>query len=728
MSFLNSLPLWGGLAAFGVALPILIHIWSRRQKIEIHWAAMELLKNAMVKRSQQIRMEDRLLLLLRCLTLLLIALALLRPLFNAGSDAGESSDVGVVIGIDASYSMGHGQPARFEQAVARARDVLSTLSEGSPVSIVLMSSHPQILFRGVGYDPGVCNRALDESVKVSAYPLSLERNLEQLQELVGELKTAVRECHIITDAQESDWQALSDQARTTLQELGEEAHVLLSPVSSVGSDNLSLTDLSYSAGALQRDGFARFSAAVRNTGIQSVEGAIVEFLADGKLKSRQEVGRLEAGQSSLVSFFTSFDAAGDVALTARLSRDGLAVDNERHAVVAIRSSVRVLCVDGDAGDGSGDTVRGAFFAVRALRLKHIDAAAPIRVTHVDVAGLYGEKLSGYDVVMMINVADVNQDLGKRLGQFVNSGGGLMVFLGDKVDPKQYNESFTFDAMPLLPVRLIETVQHDDATRGWRIVSPESDHAVAQLVGRLPRDLIAEARFHTIVRAVPRENGESILDLDGGSPLLLGSRDDRILVFTSSADRSWNNLPVHPLFTILLQQSTTMLSSPAEMSRGIVGEPATMPLPGRMMGDEVMVAHPSGETEPVQVTVVDGASVVVITPDAPGVYSIEAEAGLAPVFVAANVDAAEAQIRAPDARTLRQWLDDVPVEIVAGGVAAAAVNSRTGRDLGLTLLVLGAICFFVQGLWANHKSRRKYATDTTVADSLQDRRVAAARRG
>ena len=60
MNFLNSLPLWGGLAALGVSLPILIHLWSRRQKIEIRWAAMELLKKAMVTRSQQIRMEDRL--------------------------------------------------------------------------------------------------------------------------------------------------------------------------------------------------------------------------------------------------------------------------------------------------------------------------------------------------------------------------------------------------------------------------------------------------------------------------------------------------------------------------------------------------------------------------------------------------------------------------------------------------------------------------------------------
>ena len=55
-----------------------------------------------------------------------------------------------------------------------------------------------------------------------------------------------------------------------------------------------------------------------------------------------------------------------------------------------------------------------------------------------------------------------------------------------------------------------------------------------------------------------------------------------------------------------------------------------------------------------------------------------------------------------------------------------MNSRTGRDLSLTMLVLAAICFFIQGLWANRMSRRKYAADSGVLDNLQGRRVAAAR--
>ena len=69
----------------GVAVPVLIHLWSRNQKFETPWAAMELLKKAMIARSRKIQLEDYILMFLRALAMLFIALALLRPIFNAGN-------------------------------------------------------------------------------------------------------------------------------------------------------------------------------------------------------------------------------------------------------------------------------------------------------------------------------------------------------------------------------------------------------------------------------------------------------------------------------------------------------------------------------------------------------------------------------------------------------------------------------------------------------------------
>jgi Aerotolerance regulator N-terminal/von Willebrand factor type A domain/CARDB len=729
MSFLNSLPLWSGLAALGVSVPILIHLWSRNQKYQIPWAAMELLKKAMIARSQRIQMEDYVLLALRCLTLILIAAALLRPLFNTAGPAGSGGgNTGVVIGIDASYSMNHGEPARFEKALGKAREILSTLHEGDPVSVVLMSQNPQILFRRTGYETSAFAQGLDKTASVSAFPLNLERNLERLQELVAELKTSKRECYIITDAQVTDWQTLSDQSRNSLRKLCGESRVVVVPVPAAGAENLAITDFNFSAGSLQRDGSARFAAIVRNAGSGAVDTANVEFLADGKLKSRQDVGRLEPGESRPVSFFTSFDEAGEVALTARLSKDDLTDDNERHAVARVRPSIRVLCIDGDLSENTGGEARGAYFAVRALRLKHIEESAPVKVTHVDATDLLAEKPGDYDLVVMINVPDLTEEFGKRLREFTGNGGGLMVFLGDKVAPEQYNTILASGEHPVLPARLVEAATHNDRSEGWQIVAPKGDHPLAGVVASLPTDLTASARFHTAVRAVPLNDGEVILGLgDAKLPLLLGSRDGRVLLFTSSADRSWNSLPVHPLFTILMQQSATMLSSRAELGQDLVGAPIAVPLPGRMAGDEVTVTDPLGAAEPVKVTVVEGSTIGLMTPEKPGVYRVAGGSGQVGAAVAANVDTVESDIRSTDVAALRKWLDDVPVEVVSERLADLALNSRTGRDLSLLLLALGIICFLVQGLFANHLSHRKHADAGDVMTSLQGSRVAASRR-
>ncbi len=732
MSFLNSWPMWTGLAALGVAIPVLIHLWSRNQKFEIPWAAMELLKKAMIARSRKIQVEDYVLMVLRALALLLIAMALLRPVFNAGGPGGIGGrDGGVVIAIDASYSMNHGEPARFEKAIGQAREILATLQEGDPVSVVLMSQQPEVIFRRTGYDATAFNNALDELANASSLPLNIERNLGLIDEFVGELKTATRECYLITDAQASDWQTLSDQARSSLRKIGEDARLVLTPVPTVGIENLAITNFTYSAGSLQRGGSARFTANVRNTGALRVEGASVEFFVEGTLKAREDLPPIESGETRSVSFFTSFNDAGDVALTARLSKDGLADDNERFVIAKISPTIRVLCIDGDLPSSSRKDPIGGYYLVRALQLRHaVGEDAPVKVTHVDPSDLFREKLTEYDLVVLVDVPSISKEFGKRLAQFTDGGGGLMVFLGDQLDAEQYNENLAHEDGPVLPARLKEVAKHDNPGEGWQIAPIKSSHALARVVANLPRDMTAKARFHTTVRTASLPNSETILELGNGLPLLMTYQDPqkgRVMLFTSSADRSWNNLPLHPLFTILLQQSATMLSSDPQLDQDLVGEPAVMGLPGRMVGDDVTVTDPLGESLPVKATLVYGAPAAVFTPDAPGVYRVASEAGNRAAAGSVNVDTRESDVRPADGEALDRWLEGLPINVVTQGVAEAALNHRTGRDLSLLLLALGVLCFLTQGVLANVWSRRKHQSGGDVMAKLQDRRVAAARR-
>ena len=153
MGALNSVGLWTIIGLLGIAVPIIIHLLYRKHRRQTDWAAMELLRKALVTRSGQVKIEDLLILVLRCLALALLALALMRITLDSNSAIGEKR-IGMVVAIDASYSMNHGEFSRFKSAVAKAEEILKqTAKEGDPVSIVLMSSRPEILLRTARYDP-----------------------------------------------------------------------------------------------------------------------------------------------------------------------------------------------------------------------------------------------------------------------------------------------------------------------------------------------------------------------------------------------------------------------------------------------------------------------------------------------------------------------------------------------------------------------------------------------
>jgi hypothetical protein len=79
MELLNPLMLWGGLA---IAIPILLHFWHQKKGKVIEWAATQWLIEKNLQQSRGIRLDNLLLLLLRCSLILLLCFFLSKPLVN----------------------------------------------------------------------------------------------------------------------------------------------------------------------------------------------------------------------------------------------------------------------------------------------------------------------------------------------------------------------------------------------------------------------------------------------------------------------------------------------------------------------------------------------------------------------------------------------------------------------------------------------------------------------
>src|SRR4051794_40177300 len=145
MTFLSP---WMLAGAAAVGVPIALHFFYKARYRRLPWAAMDFLKEAIEQTSRRLKFQEWILLALRCLAIILLALALARPGFDTAVTAGRGEAIDAVFVIDTSYSMAarDGDKTRLERAKDAALAVLDTLPAGSSIQIVGCSD--RVTFRG----------------------------------------------------------------------------------------------------------------------------------------------------------------------------------------------------------------------------------------------------------------------------------------------------------------------------------------------------------------------------------------------------------------------------------------------------------------------------------------------------------------------------------------------------------------------------------------------------
>jgi len=137
-AFLIGLPL--------VAVPLVIHLLSRRQQKRISWGAMRFLKEAVTRKRRLWRLTDLLLLLLRTAVFLFFIFSLARPLLPA-TWLGGSTPREIILVLDQSMSMSRklGNTSLFDVQIEKANALLDKLTGRDSVRILLAGETPEWL-------------------------------------------------------------------------------------------------------------------------------------------------------------------------------------------------------------------------------------------------------------------------------------------------------------------------------------------------------------------------------------------------------------------------------------------------------------------------------------------------------------------------------------------------------------------------------------------------------
>jgi len=278
-------------------------------------------------------------------------------------------------------------------------------------------------------------------------------------------------------------------------------------------------------------------------------------------------------------------------------------------------------------------------------------------------------------------------------------------------------------VPLLPGEVKEEVGPPaDAPDGRPIAISLAEHPLARALGTLPQDLVGEARIVRFMDVAIGPQGRSVLGVGGtGSPLVAEKALGRgkVVLVTTSADRAWTSLPVHPAYPIFLHEAMTYLTTRAHERPFVVGEPVVLPLPSRSVETSVVFRAPDGSDLAVQVTEREGRRVAQYEQtDRPGFYEMKHAQAPGPVVVAANVDPRESDVRSLGAEGLATAMAGLPVRILPPGenVAAAVRESRVGRELWRMLMLAGLAVLALEAYLAWRFSREIGGGEPVTADT------------
>ncbi len=651
----------------GLAIPIAIHLAEREKRERVLFPSLMFLQRIPYKAARRQRLRHRLLLAMRCLALALLALAFAGPHLGGSSAVGSAlpeARARVVL-LDRSYSMGYGD--RFARAVAAAERSLRELQPGDLSSVVTFGTSAEAL--AVMDSDHAGSIASLESVRLSDETTRFAPPLKLAARLLESAGPRRREVVLISDFQRIGWESETGT-------LPAGAIVTWVDLSEPDTSNVSITDLTlgrqYRAGREEILAVARLA---RKGGVEP-EQLNVRLELGGHARDEQTV-TLGPDAAATVSF-TAFPLP-DGPRRGLVSFDGdpLAADNAFHFVASPGRELRVVVIER----------RGTRHSLYLERALGIGDRPRFETTKVSANRLSAASLAQASVAVANDVV-LGEAAWSELASFVEAGGGLIVALGSR-SRAELGET----ASELLGAQFGASPIDRAADWGGTLSFLDSSHPAFELFARARSGDFSQARFLRYRDLRPASATRVLARFDDGRVALTESRrgEGRVVVWASSLDTLWNDLPLKPVFLPFVQRLAAYAAGHAEVEAwhrvGDVIELAAVP------DDAVWIVDtPSGERR-------DDLAEGLLRLSEAGVFELRGAAGDV-TLVAANVDPAEANLDSLDPEEVASRV----VRVEAPGAAEAGAGDPGRRaELWWPLMLVAAMLLAAETGFSNRLS-------------------------
>ena len=673
MTFLNPLVLFGLAAA---AIPILIHLFNFRRPQRIDFSTLRFLREIEATSMRRVRIQQWLLLALRLTAVVCLVLAFARPMLPQASagvfgDDGAKS-VAVVLDNSLSMTLRDAGGAYLDQAKALALAAIEATGRGDQRTLVPVVPGPGQ--RSLPYESSGPVLDAIEEVRVRSGSRTLVKAVSRASSGLQNAVHPRREIVVVSDLQASTF------GETLAAPLPDDVDLVLLPVGSGEVTNTAVTGARVASRIVEPGRPVQIEAEVtRFGGDAGTLGA--SLWLDGRRVSEASVD-VTPGTPARVQFQATPPTRGALGGEVRIEPDEAEWDDVRALAVEVPPPPRVAIVRG----------AGARSDLVSLALGLSAETGGLTLNEVAAEGFAGIDLGATDVVILVGTGG---DAG-RLGQFVQRGGGVVVFPGD-ADLASVNE--TLGAIGGGRFTDVEVTE-----RAWELTDADTEHPLFAGVfedGDTSRRLEAVS-VDRAARYVPGGGDEqTVVGLQSGAPFLHEVRagQGKVLVVGVAPDPEWSDLTQRGLFVPLLYRAVAYLSAGsaagAPEEDGLVRvEGASPDVPITLVGPDSVATVPEQRAVPGGILVdVRGSA------ERPGLYRI-AQGDRTLRVISVNEDSAESDPTPLSAQDAAQRLEEAtgrPVRVLDAAEVRAGPERTSGPPLWTYLLALALLCLVAETL-------------------------------
>ncbi|MBC8183124.1 BatA domain-containing protein [candidate division KSB1 bacterium] len=569
MTFLNSAILFGLAAA---AIPIIIHFLTRQKAKTIMFSSLRFLKLLEDQQIKRLKVKQVLLLIIRTLIILFIILAFARPTMKGSlfSGIGTTAETSAVIILDNSLSMGirSGGELLYDKAKKAALDLEAVFNFGDEIYSIYSTTGTPALYEDARFSFETVSKIINKS-RLSQNSTDLVSALLKAKGILEKSENACKEIYLITDLQETGIKEIEGLSLPLLNEDNFKLFVIA--VNQKGVNNLVITEVQVANQVIEKGKMFEVLSAIKNVGTEPVRNSMVQVVVEGKRVAQTTVS-LEPGESQTTSFKIIPTKTGLSHGSVLLEDDDLFYDNRRFFTFFVPEQVKVLLI----GDREND-VRFLQLGLNPSKKNTTQILTDFKTpSQIDFS-----TLNKYQVLLLSNVSRIEGALLIAIENFIKNGGSIMVFPGNNVDLRHYNEGL--NKKLFLPF-FTETVGQIGSKKfNLRLGKIDFSHPIFSGVFQADKKQIESPKFFFLTKLKTDISHDVIIEYSNGEPFLLETSGEkgRTMIFTSAVDPAWSDLYLRGIFVPLIHRCVVYLANNTENETGgnLINDELTTSLTG-----------------------------------------------------------------------------------------------------------------------------------------------------